>query len=298
MSQNKNNKQGESLSIILIILFGWTCFACADATSKHLTQSYNPSFIITVGALWNSALTIGWILYRRGIAGFKSKNYKLLAARALSIGLVSFTIVNAFALIPIADVYGVTFASPFVTVALAAYLLKEDVGLHRWLAISIGFIGVIILVGPQFQTINIGLVYAIAACFALGISTIFLRIIGKSEYMPLLFLCSFVGMIVVNFPLSLPHFVMPPFKDAAIIFANAAFVYGGVLGTAWGYAHAKNTAAVAPFIYTQVIWGVLFGYMFFDNIPTLTTFIGLFIVVSAGMYMIWRERQLRKVSRT
>lgn len=291
--------KGESLKIIAIMLVGYTAFSFCDAGAKYLTQTYSPSYLVTMGAIMNASLMVIWIVWRKGLKGFQSQKKKWLWFRATTVGITALCIVTAFSYIPIADVYGVTFAAPFVSVILAVIFLKEVVGLHRWLSVIIGFIGVIVLAGPQFETLNIGLVYAIIACTSSAMGPIIVRKIGKNVYMPLLFLYAFLGMLVVNTPIALSDFQtigLPPLFDLVLILGNGLLVLLGVGSVSYGLAHAQSTASVAPFVYTQVIWAVLFGILLFDNIPTLATIAGLTIVVSAGLYMMYRERQLRKLN--
>ena len=188
--------KGESLKIILIILVGWTCFSCADVVTKYLSATYNPSVIVAIGSFFNLTLLSLWILRDRGLKGFLTPRWKLFALRAFFTGLTSFFIVNTLALIPIADMYGITFSSPFFTVALAAIFLKEQVGRHRWTAVIIGFIGVLVLVGPQYEELNTGILYASIATASIAIGTIILRKIGNDVYMPLLILYSYIGMFL------------------------------------------------------------------------------------------------------
>lgn len=289
--------KGESLKIILLITLGWTCFSGADAITKYLALSYNPSVIITLGAIVNVIVIALWILWDKGLKGFLTPQWKLFALRALLTGMTSFGIVNALSLIPIADMYGITFSSPFFTVVMAALLLKEHVGWHRWAAVIIGFIGVLILVGPQYGEINTGLTYAIMATFSIALGTIILRKIGtKNVYMPLLVFYSYVGMLTVNLPIALPVLQIIPTPDLYYILVNAALLLTAVSLTTYSLSHSQSTASVAPFIYIQAIWGVVFGYIFFDDLPTVATIFGLFIVVGAGLYMIYRERQLNKMT--
>lgn len=291
---NPLHLKGESLKIIAIILLGWTFFAFADTTSKFLTQTHAPSLIITINAAISSTLLCLWILFHKGWRGFLSPNWKWLIARGTCIGITATGVVNAFSHIPLADVYGITFAAPFLTVCLAYFLLKEAVGWHRWLSVIVGFIGVLILVGPQFNTINIGLLYAMMATIAIALGVIVVRKIGKNEYLPLFILYPFIGMLIVNVPMIYSEFYIPPIAELSGFILNTALVFCGVILTTYGLAHANSTASVAPFVYVQVIWGVAFGYFIFDDIPTTTTIIGLIIVISAGLYMIHRERQLNK----
>ncbi len=288
--------KGESLKIIAILILGWTVFSFTDASSKHLTQSYSASHIISITAILNLTLVTLWILLKKGINGFKSKNWKWLISRAIFTGLISYSAVNAFALIPIADVYGIAFTAPFLTVILAVILLKEHVHWHRWLAVIVGFIGVIILVGPQFETLNIGILFAVIAACCIAVNTIVIRMIGKNEYTPLLILYGFIGMIAINLPIAVNDIMtISPLHDIGFFLLNALLLLTGVTCTTYGLSKAKSVSSVAPFIYVQVIWGVILGYLLFDDIPTYATISGLTIVVGAGLYMIYREQDLNKV---
>lgn len=287
--------KGESLRIILIILLGWSCFSFADATSKYLTQDqeFSPSLLLAYNGLIGAIGLITWIFIHKGWRGFLSPNWKWLIARGVCIAGTATGVVNALSLIPLADVYGITFSAPFIAVCMAYILLKEQVGWHRWMATIVGFIGVVILLGPQFSTLNTGIIYAIIAALSIAIGTIVIRKIGKNEYLPLFILYPYMGILAVNLPLAWLIMEVPPLIDSAWFMANALFVLGGQLFITFGIANAKSTASVAPFVYLQIVWGVIFGYLFFNEFPTTETIIGLILIVGAGLYMIYRERQLR-----
>jgi len=285
---------GESFRVIAIILVGWSSFAFADAISKDLTTEYHPSIILSFSGLFTGSLLCAWILINKGIKGFLSPNWKWLVARAACIAITATGVVNAVAMIPLADLYGITFAAPFFAVLLSIMFLKENVGWHRWLSVIIGFIGVIVLLGPQFQQLNIGVIYAVAAMLSIAVGTIVIRKIGNDEYLPLFVLYPYLGILCVNMPIATQHIEPIEIADLSWFVGNSLFVLLGQLGITYGIAAAKSTASVAPFVYVQVVWGVLFGVLFFDEIPTSTTIIGLILVVSAGLFMIWREKQLNK----
>lgn len=286
--------KGESLKIIFIVLVGFSCFSFADMTSKFLTAYYSPSFIVAFNALFIIPFICAWILCQKGWKGFLSPNWKWLIARSVCIGIVSTTIVNAFKHAPIADVYGLTFSAPFISVCMAYLFLKESVGWHRWLAVTLGFIGVIILVGPQYDSLSIGIIYAAIAAIAIATGTIVVRKIGDAEYLPLFILYPFIGMAALNTPIAFNDFHIPDIEFLWKFIMNALFVLGGVLFTTFGIANAKSTASVAPFVYVQLIWGVIFGYFIFNDLPTLPTIAGLTLIIGAGLFMIYRERQLGK----
>ncbi len=286
---------GESLKIIAIIILGWTGFALADATSKYLSFEYDPSLILLFSGLTSGLGLVLWILFDKGWRGFLSPNWKWLMARGACIAVTATGIVNAVAHIPLADLYGITFSAPFITVILAVIFLREEVGLHRWISVIAGFMGVIILLGPQFDALNIGIAFAIAATLSIAVGTIIIRKIGKNEYLPLFILYPYIGILAVNIPLSITHIEPIALPDLGWFIASSFFVLASQFAVTFSIAHAKSTASVAPFVYIQVIWGVILGYFFFNEIPTVATAIGLIIVTAAGLYMVMRERQLNRI---
>jgi drug/metabolite transporter (DMT)-like permease len=287
--------EGESLKIILISLLGWTCFSTGDVITKDLASNYNPSMVAVIGAIFSIPLLITWIFFQRGVDGFKTKKWRLFVMRAVVTGLTAFCMVNALSHMPLADLYGITFSAPFLTVILAVLLLNESVGWHRWLAIIIGFMGVLVVVGPQYEQLNTGILFAVCAVVVMALGTIIIRKIGNQEYIPLLILYAYIGVIVINLPLVWVDFAIPPMPDLWLFLANGLLILSGISLTTYSFSHAQSTASVAPFLYIQAIWGVVFGYFFFDDVPTIATIIGLTIVIGAGLYMMYRENQLRKI---
>ncbi len=290
--------KGESLLIIAISLLGWASFAFGDASVKYLAQSYHPSYLVILCATINTLILTGFIAYKKGLKGFVAKKKKLMMVRGALTGGISYFIVSALHYIPIADVYGVTFSVPFIAVILSFLFLKEEVGRHRWTAIIVGFMGVLIVVGPNFDVGGVGFYYAISAMALMGASVITMRMIGTSEYMPLVFLYNFIGMLIINLIIGwdiISELPVPDLNHVWLIIVNALLTLGGIGATTYALAHAKSTASITPFLYSQALWGVILGYFVFNDIPTLPTIIGLSIVIGAGLYMIYRERQLNKV---
>ena len=288
--------KGESPKIIALILLGWTLFSFADANTKNLAETFNPSFLTAFVAGFNAIIVAVIIAVKEGPSGFKWHSPKLCFARIVCTGFISLGVVQSLARIPIADMYGITFTSPFLSVVFAYFLLKEQVGWHRWLCVILGFTGVFILVGPQFKDFNSGLLYATFAMIFMALNTIVLRKAGKCESTLNLVLLAFIGMFCINFYFAWGDFVWLDLQQSSLFILNALLVLAAISLTTYSLSHANNTASVAPFLYVQAIWGVLFGLFFFNNVPTATTYAGLAIVISAGLYMMYRERLLNKGS--
>jgi drug/metabolite transporter (DMT)-like permease len=215
---------------------------------------------------------------------------------------------SALARLPIVDATAISFASPLITVALAAVFLKERVRIYRWSAVIVGFGGILVMLGPHFDlgshagaaATTVGLGFAIAGAFCNAGSVVQTRRLTETEttssivfYFSLI--CALAGL--ATWPLS---WLLPawPLAWLAPTWPElAALVTVGLCG---GLAHILLTESyrwapaslVAPFDYTSMVWAFLLGYFFFNELPTIFVFVGAAIIAAAGLFVIWRERKL------
>jgi len=200
--------------------------------------------------------------------------------------------------LPLADANALSFASPLITVALAALILKENVRIYRWTAVGIGFIGVLVMLWPYLDvshvtastSATVGAACAVMAAFTNAGSVIQTRRLTDSETTSSIvfyfsFICMLFGAATLPFAWHSPS--LP--ELAALI---AIGFIGGIshifLTESYRYAAAS---VVAPFDYVAILWAFLFGYWFFGEIPTIHVFVGSAIVAASGLFVIWRERQ-------
>ena len=212
-----------------------------------------------------------------------------------------FTNFAALVRIPLADATAISFASPLITVALAALILKERVRIYRWSAVLVGFAGVIVMLIPHFETGHyasigaasaaIGSLLALASAVSNAGTVIQTRRLTQSETTSsIVFYFSLVCAIAGA--LTLPFDWYTPTRSEL-----AGLVALGVLG---GLAHILLTesyryamaSVVAPFDYTSMLWALLLGWWIFGELPETLVYVGASIVAGAGLFVIWRERQL------
>jgi drug/metabolite transporter (DMT)-like permease len=207
----------------------------------------------------------------------------------------------ALARLPLVDATAISFASPLITVGLAAFILKERVRVYRWSAVAVGFGGVVVMLWPYLNLAElfaagstastVGATCGITAAFTNAGSVIQTRRLTDSEttasivfYFSLI--CMLAGLASLPFAWQTPN----PTELIALI---AIGVIGGLshifLTESYRYAPAS---VVAPFDYVALLWAFFFGYMLFGEIPTLYVYIGAAIVAGSGLYVIWRERRI------
>jgi len=213
-----------------------------------------------------------------------------------------FTNFSALTRLPLADVTAISFASPLITVVLAAIILKERVRAYRWSAVLVGFSGVIVMLIPQFgvghyaatgvaATAAVGATLATLSAFCNAGTVIQTRRLTQSETTPSIvfyfsIVCAIAGVLTLPFAWHTPTL-------SELIKLIALGVLGGVahifLTESYRFAAAS---VVAPFDYTAMLWALLLGYWMFGELPSALVYVGAFIVTGAGLFVIWREQRL------
>ena len=212
-----------------------------------------------------------------------------------------FTNFSSLTRLPLADATAISFASPLITVALAAVVLKERVRIYRWSAVSIGFVGVIVTLIPHFDisayagaggaVAAVGSIFAITSAFCNAGTVIQTRRLTQTETTSSIVfyfssVCAIAGALTLPFAWHSPN-----------AHELAGLVALGILG---GLAHIFLTesyrfapaSVVAPFDYSSLLWALLLGYWLFGELPDTLVYVGAAIVTAAGLFVIWRERQI------
>ena len=219
----------------------------------------------------------------------------------LSVGGM-FTNFSALTRLPLADATAISFASPLITVALAAIILKERVRIYRWSAVLVGFAGVIVMLIPHFDVGHyaaagaasvaaVGSVLALISAFCNAGTVIQTRRLTQSEttssivfYFSLV--CAIAGALTLPFAWHQP-------TGSELVALIALGILGGIahIFLTESYRHA-SASVVAPFDYSSMLWALLLGYWVFGELPSALVYVGAVIVAGAGLYVIWRERAL------
>jgi drug/metabolite transporter (DMT)-like permease len=206
---------------------------------------------------------------------------------------------SALARLPVVDATAISFVSPLITVAMSAIFLKERVRIYRWSAVIIGFIGVLVMLGPHFDVGYstaatagaVGALLGLGGAFFSAGSTIQTRALTASEttssivfYFSLI--CALIGLATWPFGWVTPTW--PEFAALVII-----GIFGGLahILLTESYRHAP-ASLVAPFDYTSMLWALLLGFVVFGELPSALVYLGAAIIAGAGLFVIWRERQL------
>src|SRR3954470_1162104 len=287
-------RQNRLLGIALRIAAA-SCFGCMGAAIK---LGYAAGATTVELGFYRFAFGLAPLLLWIGLSGNRGvwRTQRPLAhvsRAALGLATMMMTF-SALAYLPLAEATTIAFAAPLFAVILSATLLKEPVGRHRWSAVGIGFVGVIVVMQPHGESFPaIGLALAIAAALGVGAVTITLRQIGRTEGTQTIVLW-FTLLSLLGLGALMPFYAHAHEARAWLILV-ALGLFGG-LGQLLMTASLRfaPVSAVVPFDYVQLLWAVLLGYVFFADRPAATTAAGAAIIVASGLYTLYREHRLRR----
>lgn len=235
-----------------------------------------------------------WFAATSSLSKLKTKRVGKHALRAFY-GLVAmFLNFGAVTLLPLAEATTFGFTSALWAVILSALLLKEKVGRYRWGAVMLGFAGVVIISQPGGNTIPLfGAAVALAAPFMIALISIQIRDLTKTES-PMTIVFYFAAFSAPALAVILPFVITPhtPYQWMLL----AALAASGLLGQFLLTAALKYGAVVSVMVmdYSSLLWATLFGFWFFDRLPSAALWLGAPLIVGAGLIIAWREHQLAK----
>ncbi len=279
----KSNLKGAAFALAAFALF-----ATHDVLVKSLGQAYLPFQIIFFSVL----MSFPWVIF--SLIGDSEKGTLRpvhpwwSALRTVCILIAGSCAFYAFSTIPLAQVYAALFAAPLVITILSIPILGERVGIHRWSAVIVGLVGVIVALQPGSGELGLGHAAAVAAAVFSAMASIVVRKIGRDERSPVLMIFPMLANFLVMGAL-LPFIYRPmPVEDLGMIAALSllAFTAGMLLIAAY---RAGAAAVVAPMQYSQILWAALYGSLFFSETPDRETWIGAGIIILSGLYIVLRE---------
>ena len=195
--------------------------------------------------------------------------------------------------LPLATVVSISFAAPIFTTIFSIFLLKENVGFFRWLAVLLGFVGIIIITEPGFNSLNIYYVYPIIFCLGLSYVAIAIRQLSTTEPVWLISLYFSIAITLLSL-FTIPFgWVMPNFNDFMIL--SLIGIFGGVanLWLSQSYKYSE-VSLVTPLKYLALVFAIFFGYLIWGEIPTFKNLIGAALVIFSSLIIFRRELYLKK----
>ncbi|MDA8890676.1 DMT family transporter [Candidatus Pelagibacter sp.] len=253
---------------------------------------------------WSEDYPLGQVMFFRGFFGVviyffimprdRIKNFYLTKRLGLHFLRCFFGLIALIAIfvalrnLPLATVVSISFAAPIFTTIFSIFFLSEKVGFYRWLAVSIGFIGIIVITEPGFGALNIYYIYPIIFCLGLSYVAIAIRQLSITEPVWLIAL-NFSIVITLASLFTIPFgWVMPSVQDLVLL---CMIGFLGGFANLWLSQSFKlsEVSLVSPLKYLGLVFGIIFGYLIWDEIPTTKTLLGALLVVASSLIILRRE---------
>ena len=303
MSKKNNNPKG-----IILILLAMMVFSVQDGIMKHIYNFVSLYEIYLIRTVVSFILILIFLILTKKKIVFKSQYPILTLCRVILFffGFSSFYI--SLTVLPLGTATALFFVTPFLITIFAHFFLKEEIGPRRWAAIALGFIGVYITLNPDFSNFNYLSLLPILCAFCYSLSMIIIKMTSDKDSVYTQTFTFYIGAIIFSI---IFYFVMGDGKfntiehpaaqfilrewfvdiENSILFMVATGVTATVafllLFTAYSIA---SPAVVSPFEYSILLWSPLIGWIYFNEVPTLSTVIGILIIVSSGIYIFLREK--------
>jgi len=258
---------------------------------------------------WSDGYPLGQVLFFRGFVGAliyfliipreRIKNFYYTKRAGLHFlrcffGLIALlSIFTALRNLPLATVVSISFAAPIFTTIFSIFFLSEKVGVYRWLAVFIGFVGIIIIAEPGLTELNIYYIYPIIFCLGMAYVAISIRQLSRTEPVWLISLYFSISITIVSLTTIPSGWIVPSLSDFIIL--TFLGIFGGFanLWLSQSYKYSE-VSLVTPLKYLGLVFAIIFGYFIWEETPTLKTLGGSILVILSSVIIFRREIFLNK----
>ena len=280
------------MKAIILNLSAWVMLPIMDGFAKYLSSTLPVLQITWSRYFFTIVITLPIMLFffRKNLTWTEQPKLQLI--RGLLLFCANILFFYSISIISLAKALTLAFIAPLIVTALSPFLLGEKVGYKRWAAVITGFIGSLIVIRPGFVELNLASIAALGTGVLYGFYLIVTRKLHDSDN-PLLtlLLTGIVGAVLGS--LIMPTvWVSPTITEWYMMFAIGFFASLGHLFIILSLRYA-DASKLAPFGYFEIVTSIIIGYYFFNHFPDSWTFLGLFIIISSGIYIFRREHKIR-----
>jgi drug/metabolite transporter (DMT)-like permease len=273
-------------------LLAWAILPFMDTIAKYLSSDLSFFQITWARYFFTVFFTLPFMFF------FFRKNLtwttqpKLQFLRGLTLFFANVLFFYSISIISMAKALTLAFVAPLITTALSPFILGEKVGFRRWSAVIVGFIGSLIVIRPGFIDFNLASIAALGTGCFYGIYLIITRKLHSSDS-PLLtlLLTGVVGLVFASFLVPVV-WINPTFNQWSLLALMGLFACLGHLFLILSLKYA-DASKLAPLGYFEIVTNIILGYYFFMDLPDKWTFLGLFVIISSGLYITFREGSKR-----
>ena len=280
------------MKAIILNLSAWAMLPVMDGFAKYLSSTL-PVLQITWSRYFFTiviTLPIMLVFFRKNLTWTDQPKLQLI--RGLLLFCANILFFYSISIISLAKALTLAFIAPLIVTALSPFLLGEKVGFRRWAAVVTGFIGSLIVIRPGFVELNLASIAALGTGVLYGFYLIITRKLHDSDNPLLTLLLTGIVGAVLGSIIMPTVWVSPTITEWYMMFAIGFFASLGHLFIILSLRYA-DASKLAPFGYFEIVTNIIIGYYFFSHFPDSWTFLGLFIIISSGIYIFRREYKIR-----
>jgi len=288
-------RQPENLRGLALMALAFFVFAAADAQAKLLTGWFHPLQVVWTRQLGLLAGVIV-LLALKGPAILRTSRLGMQVLRGVLAVISASAFIFALRYVPLADAVAVTFVAPFMVTIFGALILREKVGPRRWTAVTIGFVGTLIVIRPGIGVIRPAVMLVVGAATAFALRQILSRVLaGTDRTATTVAYTAIASFVLLSIPLAFVWRTPETATELALLVGMAAC---GALGELLVIRALEIAEAivVAPVHYSLIIWGTFYGWLVFGQLPDGWTWLGASIIVATGLYIMHREWTLARAA--
>ena len=282
--------RSDSLRGATIMLVAVGAFALMDASLKTLSPHYSPMQVTTLRALSALPIVLVWVAVKGGFVQLLRVRFGLHLFRAV-LGIASLaTFTYGLRHLPLSEAYSIFFVAPLLITIFAALWLGERIGRARWIAIAVGFAGMLVVLRPTGRgTLTLAGLAILTTALTYALSAITVRVLGRTDSTQSMVFWLMVMVAVGAGALALPGW--RPIQPAHWPAIGAMAVTGSLGQWALTEAFRRGQASfIAPLEYTALVWGVMLDWALWRTLPGLPTFGGAAIIIASGVYLLRAEK--------
>lgn len=288
------NKTVEARSILWMLS---SCFLSSvmAAITKHVAINMPPLEMVFFRNLFAVVCLFPWAM-SYGLPHVKAANFRLYFSRSISSLFAMSMFFYAISVIPLTDAIALTFAVPLITTLFAAIFLGEKVGLPRWMALFIGFSGVLVIVRPGHSGFNYATLMVLASTIAWSVSNILIKKLSHTDHPRAMVFIMMLIMTPLTFPGAL-YVWQEPHLNELIWLALLGIVTNEAQFCMNKAYKGADMSVVMPFDFSRLIFTSVLAYLFFAEVIDIWTFVGALIIFSSSVYIAHRELRLRRIQK-
>jgi len=282
LSRETNTRAG-----IFWMLMTMLMFVCMDTCAKYLVQTY-PTMQVVWARYFFQVLILLIVLAPKMRTLVKTASLPFQLIRSLFLLGATLCFFTGLNTVQLAEASAIMYTAPLLVTALAPFILKEKVGLRRWMSVLIGFVGALIIIRPGHSAIGVGAFWMLGAAASYACYQLCTRALSHQDSaLTTLFYSALLGAIIMSAIVPF-HFQTPDMWGWFVMFLAGLFGTVGHYCMIQAFTNAE-ASAVAPYTYSNLIWATVIGFFFFGNLPDMWTYVGAAIIIASGLYIMHRE---------